>query len=179
MILLKNYTQKIFIFPNNLKYLDIGESYIVFKISNETNLIFHFTTYNTKNIIFSLKIIFVGYLNKMNYHDIYIKYKNKYIKLKNQLKNNKLGGECTDITGKEIISNINYKDPIKKITLIKKIQKIDNISNIDNNKIANLIIDIYSSRLNIDPNLDFSNFNPNYDDNNADNEDEKNNELLQ
>ncbi len=34
---------------------------IVFKISNETNLIFHFTAYNAKNIILRLKIIFVDY----------------------------------------------------------------------------------------------------------------------
>jgi hypothetical protein len=34
---------------------------IVFKISNDTNLIFHFISYNAKNIILILKILFVGY----------------------------------------------------------------------------------------------------------------------
>ena len=36
--------------------------YIVFKISNETNLIFHFIAYNAKNNISSLKILFDGYI---------------------------------------------------------------------------------------------------------------------
>ena len=34
---------------------------IVFKIEFKTNLKFYFVSYNAKNIILSLKIIFVGY----------------------------------------------------------------------------------------------------------------------
>ena len=35
---------------------------IVFKIKFETNLKFYFVSYNTKNNIMSLKILFVGYI---------------------------------------------------------------------------------------------------------------------
>ena len=52
------------------RYVRKPKIYIVFKISNETNLIFHFTAYNAKNNILSLKILFNGYShsNKILYH---------------------------------------------------------------------------------------------------------------
>ena len=57
-----NNSNKIFCILIYLKIYYVNNS-IVFKISNETNLIFHFTAYNAKNNILSLKILFDGYNN--------------------------------------------------------------------------------------------------------------------